>query len=166
MAGSRTSTRRSFLSSGALLAAPVAAGLLPAARRSDDTRARLEQLQDEAAIGELHRGWLRQVNADAGHALLHASVRRIVPEPAAEPQRLEFTADRRGAIGRYDYRIETQTVLAADCTLAQMALAQGFGTIRGSERRWITMRYRKSGDRWEIVAVVLAPSDASRYSRI
>ena len=55
--------RRSFLKTGAIAAAPLAA-LAPAAALADDgSKARLARLEDERAIESLHRAFLRQPSA-------------------------------------------------------------------------------------------------------
>ena len=75
MSGKLTSTdRRSFLKSGALVAAPIAAvGVPAAALAGDDSRALLARLEDERAIEALHRSFLRHVNGSGDCAKLVAS---------------------------------------------------------------------------------------------
>ena len=65
--------RRSFLKSGALIAAPVAAVAVPAAAFADDgSRARLARLEDERSVEALHRQFLRHLNgaADCGEFIV------------------------------------------------------------------------------------------------
>ncbi len=154
MTRDNTSTRRSFLRGGALLAAPIAAASVSAVALADDgSKARLKRLEDEAAIRELHQAWLRQVNAGERGALLDDAVRRITADHAGAPDRIEIAADGRSAVGYFDYVVETETPLAEDCTLAQMAHAQGNGTLRRTERRMLTVDYTKTRGAWKIAKV-------------
>ncbi|MGH8220934.1 MAG: hypothetical protein ACREUT_20555 [Steroidobacteraceae bacterium] len=150
------STRRSFLKGGALLAAPIAAASLSAvALAGDGPDARLRRLENEAAIRELHRSWLRQVNAAGGDALLDDAVRRITADHAGAPDRIDIAADGRSAIGHFDCAVELETPLADDCTLTQMSRAQGTGTTRRSERRMLRVDYTKRSGAWQIARLVL-----------
>jgi hypothetical protein len=162
------STRRSFLKGGAFLAAPIAAAAIPAVALAGDDglKTRLERLEDEAAIRELHQAWLRRVNAgdgggpllDGGALLDHGDgVRRITADHAGAPDKIEIAADGRSAVGNFDYAVETETPLKKDCTLAQMAHAQGNGSLRRSERRLLTVAYTKTRGAWEIVKVASTP---------
>lgn len=154
MAKHDTSTRRSFLRGGALLAAPVAAASIPAVALADGgLRTRVKHLEDEAAIREVHRSWVRQVNAGEGGVRLDDTVRRITVDHAGAPDRIEVAADGRSAVGYFECAVETETPLAADCTLAQMAHAQGHGATRRTERRVLTVHYTKATGAWEIVRV-------------
>jgi len=161
MKGTRTASRRAFLKGGALLAAPVAvaaAGPIATVGCQDDcTRVRLKQLEDEAAIRELHHSWVRQVNAGDRHALSDATVRRISVDHAGAPERIDIAANGESAVGYFDHAVETETPLAKNCTLAQMAHAQGSGVLRRSERRLLTVDYTKCGSAWKIGKVTLRP---------
>ena len=102
-----TSTRRSFLKGGALIAAPLAAVAAPALVKADDElNARLAKLENEAAIRELHQTWLRRINtgeADAAAPLLSdrertafdQAVRSVAPDHAGQPDVVEVSADGR-----------------------------------------------------------------------
>lgn len=158
MSQDNTSTRRSFLRGGALLAAPVAAASIPAMALADDgLKARVERLESEAAIRELHQSWLRQVNAGEGGALLDRSVRRIITDHGGAPDKIEIAADGRSAVGHFDCAVEAETPLAEDCTLAQMAHAQGSGAVCLIERRMLTVDYESAGGSWKIARVALTP---------
>ncbi len=153
-----TPSRRTFLKGGALLAAPIAAPACAVALADDGLRARIKRLEDEAALRELHDGWLRQVNAGERHALLGDAVlgdavRRITADHAGAPDRIEVAADGRSAVGRFDCAVEAEMPLAKDCTLAQMAHLQGHGTLRRTERRMLTVHYVKAGGGWQIAQV-------------
>lgn len=156
MTEANNSTRRSFLKGGALLAAPIAAASVSAVALADDgLKARLQRLQNEAAIRELHQSWLRQVNAARGDGLLDEAVRRITADHAGAPDKIEIAADGRSAIGYFDHAVELEAPLAEDCTLAQMARAQGTGTTCRSERRMLRVGYTKTGETWQIGRVAL-----------
>jgi len=172
-----TSTRRSFLKRGALLAAPLAAVAAPAAIMADDElKARLARLENEAAIRELHQAWLRGINtrkdrnageggdewafifANARRAACDPAVRSIAPDHAGEPDAIEVAADGKRATGRYHCVVETETAIAQDSTLAQMAHAQGNGFVRRTERRILKVDYVKASGAWMIAKVELAPA--------
>jgi len=171
-----TSTRRSFLKRGALLAAPLAAVAAPAAIMADDElKARLARLENEAAIRELHQTWLRRFNArkdettgahDAAAALfanregaaLDPSVRGIAPDHAGEPDTIEVAADGKSATGRFHCALEIETAIPQDSTLAQMAHAQGSGFVRRTERRILKVEYVKASGAWAITRAELAPA--------
>ena len=169
------STRRSFLKKGALLAAPLAAAAVPAAIVADDgLKARLARLEDEAAIRELHQSWLRQINGAAVNAgaigaprpLLSNSkgaafdrlVRRIALDHTGEPDAIDLAADGKSATGRFHCAVEIETALPQDCTLAQMAHAQGSGFLCRTERRVLQVAYVKVGGDWSIAKAELTPA--------
>jgi len=171
-----TSTRRSFLKRGALLAAPLAAVAAPAAIMADDElKARLARLENEAAIRELHQAWLRRFNArkdettgahDAAAALfanregaaLDPSVRSVAPDHTGEPDTIDVAADGKRATGRFHCALEIETAIPQDCTLAQMAHAQGNGFVRRTERRILKVEYVKASGAWAITRAELAPA--------
>jgi hypothetical protein len=168
MSKDTASTRRSFLKRGALLAAPLAAVAAPAAILADDElKARLAKLENEAAIRELHRAWLRAINAgarDAAAALfanregaaLDPSVHSIAADHAGPPDTIEVAADGKRAAGRFHCAVETETEIAQDCTFAQMAHAQGGGFVRSTERRGLNVEYVKASGAWAIAEAELA----------
>lgn len=158
------STRRSFLKVGALLAVPIAA---PAALAKERIEARLSRREDEAAIRALHQGWLRTINRGsdgAGALLLSGSasaasaekVRGVTADHTSEPEAIEFAADGTRAKGRFPCVVAIETELARDCTLAQMAHAQGCGYVRRTERGVLTAAYAKSGESWAIETIEFA----------
>jgi hypothetical protein len=159
MAQDNTPTRRKFLKGGALLAAPIAIASVSAVALADDgLNARVKRLEDEAAIRELHQSWLRQVNAGERGPLFDSAVRRITVDHAGAPDEIQIAADGRSAVGYFDYAVEVETPLAKDCTLGQMAHAQGNGTMRRTERRMLTVNYAKTGGTWKIAKVALTTS--------
>jgi len=165
-----TSTRRSFLKRGALLAAPLAAVAAPAAILADDElKARLAKLENEAAIRKLHQAWLRGINTGAAEeaaslfanpqrAAFDPAVRSIAPDHAGAPDAIEVAANGKRAIGCFHCVVETETAIAQDSTLAQMAHAQGSGYIRRTERRILKVEYAKVSNAWAIAKAEFAPA--------
>jgi len=163
------STRRSFLKSSAVLAAPLAAAVAPTVVMVDDgLKARLARLENEAAIGELHQTWLRRINtgardaaaslfADPKGAAFDQAVRSIAADHTGEPDAVDVAPDGSSAAGRFPCAVEIETAIAQDCTLAQMAHAQGGGFVRRTERRVLKVDYVKTSGAWAIAKVEFAP---------
>lgn len=162
MSDESEATRRSFLKGGAMLAAPLAVAM-PAAAVAGDARAeRLKRLEDEAAIRALHRDWLARVNARAAAADLLVDARAarglddalcaIAPDHG-EAERIEIAEDGARALGRFLCSVETERRIAPENTFAQMALAQGGGVTRRSERRELRAAYAKVDGRWLIAGI-------------
>jgi hypothetical protein len=167
MTTNTTSTRRSFLKRGALLAAPLAAAVPAAVMADDGLKARLTRLEDEAAIRELHQAWLRRINTRAGDAAtplvadpegaaFDQAVRSIAADHAGQPDAIEVAADGNNAAGRFPCTVEIETTIAPDCTLARMAHAQGGGFVRRTERRVLIVEYVKASGAWAIAKVEFA----------
>ena len=163
-----TSTRRSFLKGGALLAVPLAAAVPAAVVADDGLKARLARLEDEAAIRELHRTWLRRINTKAGDAAtpvfadpegtaFDQAVRSITADHAGQPDVIEVAADGKSAAGQFQCAVEIETTIARDCTLAQMAHEQGGGFVRRTERRVLNVEYVKAAGAWAIAKIEFAP---------
>jgi hypothetical protein len=173
MTTDNTSTRRSFLKRGALLAAPLAAAAPAAVMADEGLKARLARLEDEAAIRELHQAWLRRVNtkevnttrandaaplfADSEGAAFDEAVRSIAADHAGQPDAIKVAGDGKSAAGRFPCAVEIETTIAQDCTLAQMAHAQGSGFVRRTERRVLNVEYVKACGAWAIAKVEFAP---------
>ena len=173
MTTNTTSPRRSFLKRGALLAAPLAAAAPAAVMADGGLKARLARLEDEAAIRGLHQDWLHRVNTRADDttgagdavtplftgsegAAFDQAVRSIAADHAGKPDVIEVAADGKRAAGRFQCAVEFETTIAQDCTLAQMALAQGGGFVRWTERRVLKVEYVKAGGAWTIAKVEFA----------
>lgn len=163
------STRRSFLKSSALFAAPLAAVAAPAVVMADDElKARLARLENEAAIRELHQSWLRRISTRAGDAAtplfsapegtesFDQGVRSIAADHSGEPDAIELAADAKSATGRFHCAVEIEASIAQDCTLARMAHAQGGGFVRRTERRVLKVEYVKASGAWAIAKVEFA----------
>ena len=168
MTTSTTSTRRSFLKRGALLAAPLAAAAPAAVMTDNGVKARLARLEDEAAIREVHQTWLRRINVGAGYAVtplfadpdsaaFDQAVRSIAADHAGQPDAIEVAADGKSAAGRFQCAVEIETTIAQDCTLARMAHAQGGGFVRRTERRVLNVEYVKTSGAWAIAKAEFAP---------
>lgn len=158
------STRRSLLKGGALLAAPLAVASPIAAAADDGRYARLALLEDEAALRLLHQTWLQRINAGARDdaAQLFADPRRAAFDKAissiaatGEPDTIAVSRDGQSASGRFACAVEIETEMSRDCTLAQMAHAQGGGVIRRTERRVLKTTYVKARDNWAIARIEL-----------
>jgi len=167
MTTNTTSTRRSFLKRGALLAAPLAAAVPAAVMADDGLAARLTRLEDEAAIRELHQTWLRRINTGAGGAAtplvanpegaaFDQAVRSIAADHAGQPDAIEVAADGKSATGRFPCTVEIETTIAQDCTLARMAHEQGGGFVHRMERRVLKVEYVKTSGAWAIAKVEFA----------
>jgi|WetSurMetagenome_2_1015567.scaffolds.fasta_scaffold41109_3 hypothetical protein len=161
-----SSSRRSFLKGGAIVAAPLAVAASAAAMAQEPQAARLARLEDEAAIQKLHQAWLRGVNtgadedvarlfADPRRASLEAAVRGVAPDHAADPDRVEIAWDGLSASGRFHCAVEVETAIAPDCTAAQMARLQGGGLVRRTEPRLLKADYVKAGGAWAIARLEL-----------
>lgn len=148
MSNRNTSTRRSFLKKGALLAAPLAAAAPAAVLADDGLKARLARLEDEAAIRKLHQTWLREINSGSGSPM--EGIRSIAPDHSGEPDAIEIAPGGKSAAGRFHCAVEIETAIPQDSTLAQMAHAQGSGFVRRSERRILTVNYVKASGSWSI----------------
>jgi len=167
MASDSTSTRRSFLKGGVLLAAPLAAAAPATVLAEDGLKARLARLEDEGRIRELHQIWLRRVNAGAGGAAtppfadpqgtaFGQALRSIAANHAGEPDAVEVAPDGQSATGRFECTVEIETPIPRDCTLARMAHAQGGGFVRRTERRVLKVEYVKACAAWTIAKVEFA----------
>lgn len=151
--------RRSFLKSGALIAAPVAAVGMPAAALAhDDSRARLARLEDERSLEALHRKFLRQLNggahggefvASADAVDLGEGLRTIAEDVAHEPE-LVLAEDGLTASARCPCRIERESEFAGDTTVERMVRFQGQGHHRHEERRVLATEFVKDADGWRI----------------
>lgn len=162
-------SRRAFLKGGALAAAPLAAAAPALAMAANSQTARLSRLEDEAAIRDLHQAWLRRINTgaaqDAGELFadrkavrFDEAVRGIAADHAGAPDSIELAADAQSAAGRYACAVEIETDIAEDCTLVQMAHAQGGGVVRHTERRVLRASYVKTGGVWAIATLALKPT--------
>lgn len=168
MSKTAETSRRSFLKSSAVVAAPIAAiGAPAAALGADDSNARLALLEDERAIEALNRNFLRRFNAaglrDTASLFaggeppkLAEGTARLTLDPAAEPEKPQIAEDGARAHCRYACEVETDHPLEGEDTIVQMARLQGNGTARTSERRVIEADYVKGERGWTIEKLRLA----------
>ncbi len=162
------STRRSLLKGGAFLAAPLAIAA-PVAAMADDARmARLTKLENETAIRELHQAWLRRINtgaredaaelfADPKRGALDKAVRGLATDHAGASDAITVAADGLSARGRFHCAVDIETTIPRDSTLAQMAHAQGGGSVRHTERLVLKADYVKADGAWSIAKVEFTP---------
>lgn len=157
--------RRSFLKSGALIAAPIAAVGVPAAALADDgSRARLARLEDEWAIEGLQRKFVRYLNGtgDCGEFVASADavdlgdgLRAIAEDPAHEPV-FELAENGLSATAHCACLVERETEFTGHSTLERMARFQGHGSHRHSEERVLAMEFVKHKQGWRIAGARLA----------
>jgi len=146
--------RRSFLKSGAIVAAPLAVMAPAAAFAADDgSKARLARLEDEKAIQALHRDVLRQVNR--GERTLATGLTALADDPAHELQ-VAFAGDGRRASCRRACMASFRTEFTGSSTLEQMHRLQGQGLHSHEESRVLVAEYVKGKDGWAIESLRLA----------
>jgi len=162
-------SRRSFLKSGAMVAAPVALVATPAVAAGvgdEELRMRLARMVDSRAIEALNRRFVSQFNAadERGLAALFADGRapelgrgiaRLVLEDAAEPEGIELSADGSRARATYVCRAEVEHILEGHDTLMQMARLQGNCAHRTSEPGELRIDYVRRQGGWTIERVRL-----------
>jgi hypothetical protein len=145
------SSRRSFLKTSALIAAPLAAAIPTAALADDGTKARLRRLEDEAAIREAYQNWLRQVNTgERSTVAFDETIKSVAADHKGGTDRIEFASDGLHATGRYASIAEIESPISSECTIAQMLAAQGHGTVSRTERGVLTVAYVKTTRAWTI----------------
>lgn len=161
-----TTSRRAFLKSGALVAAPLAAVAVPSAALAadDGTRAKLARLEDERAIEALHRAFLRQVNGEGECAALVTSSGAVAFEPElrsivedrAHETRIVLADDGLTATARCTCRIELATEFTGDTTIERMARFEGLDSHRHEEQRVLATEFVKRADGWRIARAIFA----------
>ena len=165
MSANRTSSdRRSFLKSGALVAAPLAAAVPVAAFAADDSGAKLARIEDERAIEALQRKFLRYLNGagDCGEYVASSDAvdmgtgLRSIAEDMAHEGELVLAADGRSATARCACKVEREAEFSGDSTLEQMARFQGQGSHRHEEIRVLATSFVKGKDGWRIAGARFA----------
>jgi hypothetical protein len=158
--------RRSFLKTGALAAAPLAAVVPGAAIAMDDSKARLARLEDERANEGLHRAFLRRLNGKGAHACgeffacgkapdLGEGLAALADAGADDPQ-VEFSADGNRARVCSAARAERDVAFTGRSTIERMARFQGQGSHRHSEDKLLVADYVKNKHGWSIESVHFA----------
>ena len=163
-----TTSRRSFLKTGAVLTAPLAVAAPVAALAADDSRARLARLEDERAVEALQRKFLRHLNGawDCGEFIAssdavdlglgpHGGLRAIAEDMAHDPV-LELAEDGLTARARCACRVERETEFTGDSTIERMARFEGQGSHRFAEERVLATEFVKGRDGWRIARARLA----------
>lgn len=151
-------SRRSFLKSGALVAAPVIAAAPMAALAADDSRAKLPRLEDERAIEALQRKFLRYLSGvgDCGEFIASSDAvdlgegLRTIAEDMSQEASFELAEDGRSATARCACRVEREIEFSGDSTLERMARFEGHGSHRHEERQVLATEFVKAGDGWKI----------------
>jgi len=165
MSTTSETSRRAFLKTGAIAAAPLAAvGVPVAALAADGSKAKLARLEDERAIGELHGKLLRHLHAGnapaelfAGKALkLEAGVRSIAPDHSAQPGAIAFSEDGKRASQRQPVKVEIAQELEGDGTLIQMARLQGNTLALAVLPKTLAVQYVRTGGGWAIEDIAFA----------
>jgi hypothetical protein len=168
MSKTNTTSRRSFLKSGAIAAAPIAAVGVPAAALANDgSKAKLARLEDERAILELHAALLRRVNtaglATSGEFFasgkapsLGKGLRSIAPDPTGESPALTFSEDGGRATQSQAVRVGIAAELEGEGTLVQMARLQGNALEAEVLPRTLVADYVREEGGWAIEKLRLA----------
>jgi len=160
----KTTDRRSFLKTGAVVAAPLAVAAPAAALAADDTAARLARLEDERAVEALQRKFMQHLNgtADCGEFIASANavdlgegLRAMAGDLAHAPE-VVLAADGRSATARCACRVERETQFAGDSTLEQMARFQGQASHRFAEERVLATEFVKGRQGWRIAGARFA----------
>jgi hypothetical protein len=146
--------RRSFLKTGAIVAAPLAVMAPAAAFAADDrSKARLARLEDEKAIEALHRDLVREVNG--GKRKLAKGLTALADDPAHELQ-IAFAGDGRRASCRRPCTAQFRTEFTGHSTLEQMHRLQGQGQHSREESRELVVEYEKGKHGWIVQRARLA----------
>lgn len=162
-----TTSRRSFLKSGAIAAVPLVVAAAPAAAAlaDDGSKARLLRMEDERAIEALNRAFQRQFNAGRVSGDLFASGKTpkfakgmtgLRLDAAAEPEQFTISDDGARASARIACTAEFQSELEGEGTFLDMARLQGNGPVRLSEARAFVGNYVMTENGWAIERIELA----------
>ena len=146
--------RRSFLKSGAIVAAPFSV-MAPPPLSPRMTAARLGSRgsRTSKAIQALHRDLLRRVNG--GEHKLAEGLTALADDPARELQ-IAFAEDGRSASCRRACTARFTTDFTGHSTLEQMHRLQGQGQHSHEEARELVAEYEKGKHGWAIQRVRLA----------
>lgn len=150
--------RRSFLKTGAIVAAPLAAAAPISVLARDDSAAKLARLEDERAIEALQRRFVRYLNGagECGEIALSSDAvelgegLRSIAEHSGHDAEIELAEDGLSARVRCGCKVERETAFTGDTTLERMARFQGQGSHRRSEERVLATDYVKHAEGWRI----------------
>lgn len=158
--------RRSFLKVGALAATPVAM-LAPVTALADDgTRTRLAQLEDEKAIADLTRAFLRRFNtsdaascdefiASADAICVDTDLIAIAEDQLSDPV-IELVENGARATYHSACMIERSTDFTGNSTLEQMARFQGYGSALHSHKGVLDAQFARTAEGWTITRLSAA----------
>lgn len=157
-------TRRQALKLGALVAAPVASLAPAAALASDGTAERLARMEDERAITELVKDFVRRFNgsgecgefvASAGAIRIAPQVRAIREDTAHDPQ-VVFDETGRSAHWQSRTVVELLTDFEGDTTMEKMARFQRQGSAATQTRKRLEANLARTPRGWTITRLTLA----------
>lgn len=72
------------------------------------------------------------------------------PDPAKQLDIVEVAVDRKTAIGRFPYSMQSGTPMTGDSSLVEMARMQGEGIVKWWEGGTCEVSYMKAGNAWKI----------------
>lgn len=169
MTGKSMTSRRSFLKSGAVVAAPVAIIATPAlaaGMEEDALRSRLARMEDSRAIETLNRRFVHHFNAADRRGLaglfadgrapeLGQGIAGLVVEEGAQAPEILLTADGNRASATYACRAEVEQALEGSDTLMQMARLQGNSAHRMHQPGQLKADYVRRPEGWVIERIQL-----------
>ncbi|WAT18723.1 hypothetical protein OZN62_03880 [Aurantiacibacter sp. MUD11] len=159
-----TTDRRSFVKLGALAATPVAVLAPAAAMAADDTAIRLARMEDERAIADLVKGFVRRFNgngdcssfvASSGAIRIDPQVCAIREDSSRDPQ-LAFAADGSSASWQSRAEVDLLTDFDGDTTIEKMARFQGQGSASSRVSRRLEAEFARTQEGWTITRLALA----------
>ena len=163
-ASETTTSRRSFLKTGVIVAAPLAVAAPGAAFADDGSRSKLARLEDERNVEALHRKFLRHLNgaADCGEFIASSAAvdvgegLRAISEDMTHETELVLAEDGLTANARCRCRVEREIEFTGDTTVERMARFQGQGSHRHEEQRVLATEFVKDKTGWRIASARLA----------
>lgn len=157
-------TRREALKLGALAAAPVAAFAPAATLAADDSAARLARMEDEKAITDTLRRFVRRFNgsrncarfvADAGAICIDPQVKAVREDASSSPQ-LAFARDGKSASCKMHAEIEWHSQFSGQTTVEKMARFQGQASAVSRASGQLEAQLARTADGWTISHITLA----------
>jgi len=161
-----TGNRRSFLKTGALVAAPFAVVAPAAAMATADNAARLARLEDERAVERIARQFLRRFNSygaeSCGEFLAKSDAIRIdanicaINEDTERDSQMEFSDNGNQVLFGCSAKVEFRTDFNGQSTMEKMARFQGHTSISATERRELRAGLAHRDGGWIITHLTLA----------
>ncbi len=142
--------RRNFLKAGALAATPVAALAPAAALAADDTRERLARLEDEQAIRQAARRFMRSLGVREARRLdLGEDIARLSEDSASDP-----LVDLPEARGHATYRAQVKVHRLArhdgETTIEKMVRFQGQPSSAHVDISRLELALDQQGGEWNV----------------